>query len=72
MDNFFNLSYPFNIGIVHESDLRTLDTVINFRFTEEAVQILVNLKKLKVVFAMSHDDWDDFDLNNLFHLQDLE
>ncbi|XP_075500182.1 toMV susceptible protein tm-2-like [Primulina tabacum] len=47
----FRLSYPSNIGISEESDLRTLDTVVDFRFTGEVLQILVNLRKLKVLFA---------------------
>ncbi|XP_073286342.1 putative late blight resistance protein homolog R1B-23 [Primulina huaijiensis] len=65
------LSYPSDIGIVHESDLQTIETVADFIFTEEIVKILVNLKKLVVEYYMKKK-WDYFNLENLCHLQSLE
>ncbi|XP_073121201.1 putative late blight resistance protein homolog R1B-23 [Henckelia pumila] len=72
MNNPFHLSDPSNIGIINKSDLQTLEIVINFMFTEDAIKTLVNLKKLTVVFAELGDNWDDFNLNNLCRLQNLE
>ncbi|XP_073121170.1 putative late blight resistance protein homolog R1A-3 [Henckelia pumila] len=73
--NRFRFStYPFYIGIVHESGLQTIETVIDFVFTEEITRILVNLKKLKVEYDMEnrHWKWDHFNLYNLFDLRNLE
>ncbi|XP_073318118.1 putative late blight resistance protein homolog R1B-16 [Primulina huaijiensis] len=72
MGRHFRLSYPSNVGINDESDLRTLETVVDFRFTGEVLQILANLRKLEVLFRMKHHDWDYFNLHNLFHLRNLE
>ncbi|XP_073037611.1 putative late blight resistance protein homolog R1A-3 isoform X1 [Primulina eburnea] len=71
-NNDFHLSYPSDIGIVHKSDLQTIETVVDFIFGEEIVKILVNLKKLKVCYYMRDHNWDYFNLDNLFHLQNLE
>ncbi|XP_073127120.1 putative late blight resistance protein homolog R1A-3 [Henckelia pumila] len=68
----FRLSNIAKITSIHESDLQTLETVINCSFTEELIKILVNLKRLKVDFDMENDHWDDLNLNNLFQLQKLE
>ncbi|XP_073014606.1 putative late blight resistance protein homolog R1A-3 [Primulina eburnea] len=72
MNTSFVLSRPSNTGIIHESDLQTLETVINFRFTEEAIKMLVNLKKLIVEFHVTRAKWDDLNLDNLLHLTNLE
>lgn len=66
----FDLSYPSNIGVIHESDLQTLERVTNLIFTEEAIKLLVNTKKMGVLFTCPH--WDDLCLDNLFHLQKLD
>ncbi|XP_073121239.1 putative late blight resistance protein homolog R1A-3 [Henckelia pumila] len=67
------LSYhPSDMGIVHESDLQTIETVTDFVFAEEITRILVNLKKLKVEYDMQDRDWDDFNLDNLSNLRNLE
>ncbi|XP_073318137.1 putative late blight resistance protein homolog R1C-3 [Primulina huaijiensis] len=66
------VSDPSKTIIIKESDLQTLDRLINFIFTEDAIKILVNLKQLKVVFDGYGDNWDVFNLNNLFRLQNLE
>ncbi|XP_073121180.1 putative late blight resistance protein homolog R1A-3 [Henckelia pumila] len=58
--------------VLHQSDLQTLETVVNYRFTEEAIKLVVNLKKLKVVFATPKGGWDDLNLDNLFRLQNLQ
>ncbi|XP_073036924.1 putative late blight resistance protein homolog R1A-3 [Primulina eburnea] len=68
----YHLSDPSNIGIINKSDLQTLDKVSNFIFTEDVIKILVNLKKLTVVYEGYAYDQDDFNLNNLFRLQNLE
>ncbi|XP_073121178.1 putative late blight resistance protein homolog R1A-3 [Henckelia pumila] len=74
MGKHFRLSYPSNIGMSGESDLRTLETVVDFSFTEDVVKVLlVNLSKLRVKYDMKHHhNWDDFKLENLFHLQNLK
>ncbi|XP_073125419.1 putative late blight resistance protein homolog R1C-3 isoform X2 [Henckelia pumila] len=66
------LSDPSVIGIINTSDLRTLERVIGFFFTEDVIKILVNLKKLTVVVDHYGDNWDDLNLDNVFHLQNLE
>ncbi|XP_073121200.1 putative late blight resistance protein homolog R1A-3 [Henckelia pumila] len=67
------LSNLFDLEMVNKSDhLQTLDIVMNFIFTEDAIETLVNLKKLTVVFDGHCDTWDDFYLDNLFRLQNLE
>ncbi|XP_073318120.1 putative late blight resistance protein homolog R1B-23 [Primulina huaijiensis] len=68
----FDLLYPSNVGFLPESGLETLEKVSNFKFTEEAVKILVNLKKLKVVFYFESDNVDDFNVDYLFRLKKLE
>ncbi|XP_073121173.1 putative late blight resistance protein homolog R1A-3 [Henckelia pumila] len=65
-------NYPSDMGIVHESDLQTIETVIDFVFAEEITRILVNLKKLKATYNMPGRDWDDFSLDNLSNLRNLE
>ncbi|XP_073128687.1 putative late blight resistance protein homolog R1A-3 [Henckelia pumila] len=74
MGKHFRLSYPSNIGMSGESDLRTLETVVDFTFTEDVVKVLpVNLSKLRVKYDMKHHhNWDDFKLENLFHLRNLK
>ncbi|XP_073060926.1 putative late blight resistance protein homolog R1A-3 [Primulina eburnea] len=72
MNDRFHLSYPSDIGVVHKTGIQTLGTVINFRFTEEVIEKLVNLKSLKVFFAVYDGRWDYLNLNNLFRLQNLE
>ncbi|XP_073145615.1 putative late blight resistance protein homolog R1A-3 [Henckelia pumila] len=64
------LSYPSDMGIVHESDLQTIETLIDFVFSEEIIRILVNLKKLKVEYE--NGNLDDFNLDNLSKLRKLE
>ncbi|XP_073121186.1 putative late blight resistance protein homolog R1C-3 [Henckelia pumila] len=71
-DTPFRLPSPSSRGIVQESDIQTLETVVDFKFTEEIIKIFVNLKKLKVIFTMCLDNWDDYNLNNLFRLNNLE
>ncbi|XP_073014611.1 putative late blight resistance protein homolog R1A-3 [Primulina eburnea] len=68
----FDLLYPCNIGFLPESGLGTLEKVSNFKFTEEAVKILVNLKKMKVLFYFKSDNVDDFNVDYLFRLEKLE
>ncbi|XP_073014609.1 putative late blight resistance protein homolog R1B-23 [Primulina eburnea] len=68
----FRLSYPSDRGIVHESDLQTIQKVGDFIFTEEIIKILVNLKKLVVAYYKNNHNWDYFNLENLCHLQSLE
>ncbi|XP_073124526.1 putative late blight resistance protein homolog R1A-3 [Henckelia pumila] len=63
---------PYNIGIVRESCLQTIETAIDLIFDEEIIKTLVNLKKLKVEYHMENRHWDDFNLDNLFHLKNLE
>ncbi|XP_073126202.1 putative late blight resistance protein homolog R1B-14 isoform X2 [Henckelia pumila] len=65
-------SYTSDMGIVHESDLQTIETVIDFVFAEEITRILLNLKKLKAKYNMPGRDWDDFNLDNLSNLRNLE
>ncbi|KZV44552.1 hypothetical protein F511_17458 [Dorcoceras hygrometricum] len=72
MDTCLVLSCPSKMGIIRESDLQTLETVINFRFTDEAIKMLVNLKKLIAEFHVSRAKWDDLNLNNLVHLENLQ
>ncbi|XP_073297518.1 putative late blight resistance protein homolog R1A-3 [Primulina huaijiensis] len=72
MNERFHLSYPSDIEIVHKTGIQTLGTVINFRFTEEVIEKLVNLKSLQVFFAVYDGRWDYLNLNNLFRLQNLE
>ncbi|KZV24850.1 hypothetical protein F511_14733 [Dorcoceras hygrometricum] len=71
MDCPLSLSHPFDMGIVSASNLQTLDEVMNLRFTDEAVKMFVNLKKLRVVSTMFRDNWDDFNLDNLVRLENL-
>ncbi|XP_073015339.1 putative late blight resistance protein homolog R1C-3 [Primulina eburnea] len=66
------LSHPSDTRIVHESDLQTIEKVADFIFTEEIIEILVNLKKLAVEYFMNDHDWDYYNLENLCHLQSLE
>ncbi|XP_073121192.1 putative late blight resistance protein homolog R1A-3 [Henckelia pumila] len=62
-----------DVGMVSESDLKTLDSVINFTFTEETIKILAKLEKLILVIAKNwSDNWDDYNLNILFRLRNLE
>ncbi|XP_073126323.1 putative late blight resistance protein homolog R1A-10 [Henckelia pumila] len=51
------------------SNLQTLGTVVDFIFAEEIIKILVHLKKLKVEY---HTRDRDFNLENIFHLHNLE
>ncbi|XP_073037627.1 putative late blight resistance protein homolog R1A-3 isoform X2 [Primulina eburnea] len=71
-NDYFHFSYPSDIGIVYESDLQTIETVVDFIFTKEIIKILVNMKKLKVAYFMKNHDWDYYNLENLCHLQSLE
>ncbi|XP_073036926.1 probable disease resistance RPP8-like protein 2 [Primulina eburnea] len=72
MNTTFCLSSPSDREVIGGSDLRTLDTVVNFIFTEKSIEILVNLKKLRVVFEKWFCTGYSFNLNNLFRLQNLE
>ncbi|XP_073121183.1 putative late blight resistance protein homolog R1C-3 [Henckelia pumila] len=73
MNTRFVLACPNTGGIIRESDLQTLEKVMNFRFTEEAIEMLASLKKLTVEFHVpSSAKWDDLRLNNLFHLKSLQ
>ncbi|XP_073121328.1 putative late blight resistance protein homolog R1A-3 [Henckelia pumila] len=75
-DASFHLSNPLDDKglIVHESDIQTMETVRNFRFDEEIIKILVNLKKLQVEYHImkNRDTWDDFNFDELFRLRNLE
>lgn len=66
----FVVSYPSNKGVIHESDIQLLEGLTNFSFTEEAIKLLVNTKKMRVAFK--YPRWDDLCLDNLFHLQNLD
>ncbi|XP_073125181.1 putative late blight resistance protein homolog R1A-3 [Henckelia pumila] len=71
-DTMFSLSHPSDMGIVRESGLQTIETVRDLRFTQEIIRILVNLKKLKVVYDIDTFWCGYFNLRNLFHLRNLE
>ncbi|KAL7140218.1 hypothetical protein ABFS83_09G107200 [Erythranthe nasuta] len=54
-------------------NLQTLSRVRNFRFTREAVEMIPNLKKLKLVYTgRSHVHMSVYELENLVHFQKLE
>ncbi|XP_073121202.1 putative late blight resistance protein homolog R1A-3 [Henckelia pumila] len=73
MDMPFCLSNPSNMArIVLESNLQTLDTIVDFRFTEDSIKVLLNLKKLKVDYNIHLHDWNDFNFHNLFRLGNLQ
>ncbi|KAL8538141.1 hypothetical protein ACS0TY_000195 [Phlomoides rotata] len=58
-------------------NLQTLSRIINFKFSEEVIKRIPNIKKLKVTYYLNGIDDDeglptDFCLNNLDRLQKLE
>ncbi|XP_073127772.1 putative late blight resistance protein homolog R1B-14 [Henckelia pumila] len=66
----FHLLCPSNGETIGESNLQTLEKVIDFRFTEESIKIFKNLKRLKIVRRLHK--YDDLYLDNLFRFQKLE
>ncbi|CAA2954110.1 late blight resistance homolog R1A-10 isoform X1 [Olea europaea subsp. europaea] len=71
------LPYPtdaLNGGtFVSLENLQTLTNVINFRWTEEVIQMMPNLKKL--VISYEHDgrtEWSSYCFDNFVHLLQLE
>ncbi|KAI3463643.1 hypothetical protein Pfo_020306, partial [Paulownia fortunei] len=69
------LSYCDGVG---ESDsvldnLQTLSKVLNFKFTKQAIERLLNLKKLRIHYRdFDQTKWSEFHLENLVHLHQLE
>ncbi|CAA3015543.1 late blight resistance homolog R1A-10 [Olea europaea subsp. europaea] len=53
-------------------DLRSLSTVVNFKFVENILRRIPNLKKLGVLYDDIRADWSDYYLNNLELLENLE
>ncbi|KAK6153943.1 hypothetical protein DH2020_013582 [Rehmannia glutinosa] len=54
-------------------NLQTLSTVKKFRFTSKALEMIPNLKKLKVHYTgVSQAKWSKYCLNNLVRLRQLE
>ncbi|CAA2992824.1 late blight resistance homolog R1A-10 [Olea europaea subsp. europaea] len=53
-------------------DLQSLSTVMNFKFVENILRRIPNLKKLGILFDEIGEDWSDYCLNNLALLQNLE
>ncbi|KAL0380190.1 UNVERIFIED_CONTAM: putative late blight resistance proteinR1A-10 [Sesamum angustifolium] len=54
-------------------NLQTLSNVINFRFTSTAIEMIPNLKKLKVSYVgLSRRNWQKYCLKNLVQLCQLE
>lgn len=53
-------------------DLQSLSTVINFKFVEDILRRIPNLKKLGILYIDIRDDWSDYYLNNLKLLKNLE
>ncbi|KAI3455516.1 hypothetical protein Pfo_012179 [Paulownia fortunei] len=70
-------SFPFPAGTEDEfpvlENLQTLSRVRNLRFTNKAIEMIPNLKKLKVLYTgKSRTQRSEYDLNNLVHLHQLE
>ncbi|KAL0397263.1 UNVERIFIED_CONTAM: putative late blight resistance proteinR1B-14 [Sesamum calycinum] len=62
---------PF--GRQHLENLHTLSTVKNFRFTSKAIEMIRNIKKLKVLYtSVSRANWEEYYLDNLVHLAQVE
>ncbi|KAG8380045.1 hypothetical protein BUALT_Bualt07G0152700 [Buddleja alternifolia] len=54
-------------------NLQTLSRVKNFRFTKKAIEMIPNLKKLKVFYTSgSHIQRTEYELKNLVHLHQLK
>ncbi|KAL0464127.1 UNVERIFIED_CONTAM: putative late blight resistance proteinR1A-10 [Sesamum latifolium] len=54
-------------------NLQTLCGVKNFRFTSKAIEMIPNLKKLKVSYiGLSRENWQEYCLQNLIRLHQLE
>ncbi|KAI3463639.1 hypothetical protein Pfo_020302 [Paulownia fortunei] len=54
-------------------NLQTLSRVTNFRLTSKALEMIPNLKKLRVLYTgVSRAKWAKYCLNNLVHLRQLE
>ncbi|KAG8378961.1 hypothetical protein BUALT_Bualt07G0038900 [Buddleja alternifolia] len=53
-------------------NLNYLSRVVNFRFTEEILKRIANLKKLRIYFNNSREDWSYYSLDNLARLSKLE
>ncbi|KAL8543450.1 hypothetical protein ACS0TY_004115 [Phlomoides rotata] len=74
----FNLVLPDPPNGEHHfvlKNLQTLKGVINFKFSEEVVKRIPNIRKLKLIYTISGveaEDSPDFCLNNLGRLQKLE
>ncbi|XP_075489441.1 putative late blight resistance protein homolog R1A-3 [Primulina tabacum] len=71
IDTPFHLVHPSSNKMVTQSELQTLEAVIDFEFAEESIKILANLKKLKVVFRERRKQ-NDLHLHNLFRLRNLK
>ncbi|KAL0425293.1 UNVERIFIED_CONTAM: hypothetical protein Sradi_1064100 [Sesamum radiatum] len=66
------LSVPLAVRTVLEN-LQTLCGVKNFRFTSKAIEMIPNLKKLKVSYVgLSRENWQEYCLQNLIRLHQLE
>ncbi|XP_022865522.1 putative late blight resistance protein homolog R1A-10 [Olea europaea var. sylvestris] len=59
-----------SLAVLH--DLQSLSTVMNFKFVEDILRRIPNLKKLGILFDEIGEDWSDYCLNNLALLQNLE
>ncbi|XP_051116936.1 putative late blight resistance protein homolog R1A-10 [Andrographis paniculata] len=57
-------------------DLQTLGTVRNFKFSKTAVEMIPNLRKLKILFDQypktTSSIWEEYGLSSLLHLRRLE
>ncbi|KAL2491442.1 putative late blight resistance proteinR1A-10 [Abeliophyllum distichum] len=70
------LAYPSATGnggkIALLENLRTLKGVIDFKFTKKVLQMIPNLKKLKIGFGYSSAELSSFSINKFIHLHQLE
>ncbi|KAL2515436.1 Disease resistance protein RPP8 [Forsythia ovata] len=70
------LAYPSAAGngekIAVLENLQTLKGVIDFKFTKKVLQMMPNLKKLKIGFLHSCADLSSFCINKFIHLRQLE
>ncbi|KAL2491468.1 putative disease resistance RPP13-like protein 3 [Abeliophyllum distichum] len=70
------LAYPSAAGnggkIALLENLRTLKGVIDFKFTKKVLQMIPNLKKLKIGFGYSSAELSSFSINKFIHLHQLE
>ncbi|CAA2998996.1 Hypothetical predicted protein [Olea europaea subsp. europaea] len=60
------------ISLVVLHDLQSLSTVLNFKFVEDILRKIPNLKKLGILFDEIREDWSVYCLNNLALLQNFE